>query len=492
MNAASEVDFTCAFCGLVCDDLRVRVDGTTLQVSANGCEISERALRALSAPSVLSTQQRSARLNGAPVALEQATARAAAILREAAQPLLAGLATDIAGARAVMRLARRCGAVTDHMNFGAKMRNVLVTQDRGWITTTFAEVKQRADVVLIVGGDPARRMPRFFERLIDQPGGLFGEFAAREVILIGAGQAPQLKRANVTPIAAANDALGEILAVLRMLVSEHPASARLPVAVGGMTLERLRALAQQLRSAKYAVLVWAAPDFDFPHAELTIQRIAELVKDINKFTRCAGLPLGGNDGDLSMNQVHVWQSGMALRSDFGGGAPDYDPHANSAAGLLASGDADALLWISSFSAERLPPRADVPTIVLGRPDMQLAQEPEVFIPVGTPGVDHAGHFVRSDKVVTMRLGTLRQGSLPSVAEVVGGIERAMLTTEHSAKQVHGQDSPLPQLRERGGGEGVSSEGTQAALGSPSPYPSPQFWSEGKPGVAAPRANGRRR
>ena len=92
-------------------------------------------------------------------------AAAAALLRDAKQPLLAGLATDMAGARAVMRLAEGCGAVTDHMNFGAKMRNVCDQQDRGWITTTFAEVKNRADVLLIVGSDLATRFPRFFERL---------------------------------------------------------------------------------------------------------------------------------------------------------------------------------------------------------------------------------------------------------------------------------------------------------------------------------------
>jgi formylmethanofuran dehydrogenase subunit B len=221
-------------------------------------------------------------------------------------------------------------------------------------------------------------------------------------------------------------ALGAVLGLLRVFVAGHPAAERIAVAqAGGIATRTLRELAAKMRAAKYCVAVWSAADLDFAHAELTVQRIVELVKDLNVTTRSAGLPLGGNDGDLTMNQVHLWQSAYALRSDFGGGEPDYDPFHNGAARLLDRGEADALMWISSFSAARLPPRTDVPTIVLGRADMKLTREPAVCIPVGVPGVDHAGHVARSDKVVTMRLGRLRESVLPPVAEVLAQIEAAL-------------------------------------------------------------------
>jgi formylmethanofuran dehydrogenase subunit B len=330
-----------------------------------------------------------------------------------------------------MRLAERCGAVTDHMNFGAKMRNVLTTQDRGWITTTFAEVKNRADVVLIVGSDLATRFPRFFERLITSNDAMFTDGAARQIVYVGdpakaAACRAALGARKLDVIACSNEQLSEVLGVLRMLVVEHPALGSMRIErVGGVALAVLQRLAAQLKVAKYGVAAWAAADFDFAHAELTVQRIVELAKDLNKTTRFAGLPLGGSDGDLTMNQVHVWQSGFALRSDFGRGHADYDPHHNGAAQMLKRGEADALLWISSFNETQLPPPAGVPLVVLGRADMQFEREPEVFIPVGVPGVDHGGHFVRSDKVVTMRLGKLRESALPSVAEVVAAIERAV-------------------------------------------------------------------
>jgi len=57
--------------------------------------------------------------------------------------------------------------------------------------------------------------------------------------------------------------------------------------------------------------------------------------------------------------------------------------------------------------------------------MRFEREPEVFIPVGVPGLDHAGHFFRTDKVVALPLRKLRESALPSVAEAAAAIEAAL-------------------------------------------------------------------
>ncbi len=46
-------------------------------------------------------------------------------------------------------------------------------------------------------------------------------------------------------------------------------------------------------------------------------------------------------------------------------------------------------------------------------------EPDVFIPVATPGIDADGHLLRTDKVVSLHLRRLRASALPSVAQVAG-------------------------------------------------------------------------
>ncbi len=179
----------------------------------------------------------------------------------------------------------------------------------------------------------------------------------------------------------------------------------------------LQDLAAAMRQASYGVIVWAAPDFDFPHGELTIQTLAEMIKDLNKTQRFAGFPLGGSEGDFSSNAAQTWQTGFPLRSRYGKQGLDYDPYRYSAAALLAANEVDAMLWISSFNAARSPPLTKIPRIVLGPPNIKFEQEPDVFIPIATPGIHHGGHFVRADKVVVMPLKQLLKTKLPSVAEI---------------------------------------------------------------------------
>jgi formylmethanofuran dehydrogenase subunit B len=93
--------------------------------------------------------------------------------------------------------------------------------------------------------------------------------------------------------------------------------------------------------------------------------------------------------------------------------------------MLQGGGADALLWISSFSETRGPPATTVPTVVLGRSGMALEREPEVYIPVGTPGVDHGGTLFRADRVVALPVQQLRSSTLPSVADAIAAIEAAL-------------------------------------------------------------------
>ena len=69
--------------------------------------------------------------------------------------------------------------------------------------------------------------------------------------------------------------------------------------------------------------------------------------------------------------------------------------------------------------------ADIPTIVLGTPGLKLPRQPAVFIPVGTPGVDHAGRLVRCDSVVSLPLKNLHRAELPRTADVLAAIEAAL-------------------------------------------------------------------
>jgi formylmethanofuran dehydrogenase subunit B len=420
--ATERHDISCPFCGLACDDLRIAVTADSVEVKAKGCHLSTTAFaragrEATSEP----------RVRGVGVPLAEAAAHAARILAAARLPLIAGLATDVAGARGALALADRIGAVTDHLGSAAKLRNLLVLQDAGWITMTLTEVRNRADLLILVGTDVVSRFPRFFERVVWVPDTMFDlDPGSREIVYLGeavdtgAGIAPDGRAPTLIPCE--NRRLGEVLGALRAVVAGRGVSRD---EIAGVPLAALESLAARMKQSKYGVAAWSAGDLDFPHAELTVQTLTELVRDLNTTTRFSGLALAGTDGDYTYNQVHTWQTGFPFRTSLATGHPVYDPYHYGTDRLLASGEADALLWVSSLNPTRLPPATAIPTIVLGHGSMQLPREPEVFIPVATPGVDDSGHFYRADKVVTLPLRKLRESPLPGAAEALGAILAAL-------------------------------------------------------------------
>ncbi|MGR9052544.1 MAG: formylmethanofuran dehydrogenase subunit B [Gammaproteobacteria bacterium] len=409
------------FCGIGTDDLVVSVDGLSLQVTQNGCAVNTPAFE----QPVTDTRPR---VQGREVSLEVAAAKAAELLRNTKLPVIGGCAADVNGMRALLSLADKCGAVVDNVNFTAARRNFLTLQDSGWINTTLAEVKNRCDVLLIVGSDPERFAPRFFERYIWNEEAMFlHDTAKREIIYLGkapsgdASTAPDGRKPLV--FECSDHELPDAVSVLRALIKGRPIHAE---SAAGIAITDLQSIAEILKAAKYGVVTWAAGELAFDHAELTIQMLCETIKDINNLdTRCSGLPLGGKEGDQTANQVCGWTTGFPARTRFSAGYPEYDPYLNDIAAMTASGEADALVWVHAFNTRSVPPETGLPTIVVGRSGMTFEREPEVFIPVGTPGIDHAGHAYRMDNVVAIRLKKLRESGLPSVMQVLSAIEQAL-------------------------------------------------------------------
>ena len=409
------------FCGIGTDDLTIKVDGVLLKVIENGCAVNTPAFE----QPITDTR---ARVAGQEVSLEVAVAKAAELLKDTKLPLIGGCATDVNGMRGLLALADKAGAVVDNMNFTGARNNFLALQDSGWMNTTLAEVKNRCDFLLVVGTDVEAFAPRFFERYLWNKESMFLEdTTAREVIYLGrvpsgtASTSPNGNPAQVFPCAI--DDLPEVVAVLRALVKKQPIRA---ITVAGINVTDLQAIADKLLAATYGVVTWAAGALAYRQAELTVQTLSEMIKDINnRDTRCSGLPLAGKEGDQTANQVCGWTTGYPARTRFSKGYPEYDPFLNETKLLLDSGEADALVWVQAFNVKAVPPETSIPTIVVGRSGMTFAKEPDVFIPVGTPGIDHAGHAYRMDNVVAIRLKKLRDSGLPSTAEVLNAIEHAL-------------------------------------------------------------------
>ncbi len=415
-------NIACPFCGLCCDDLSIKSEPGQLTVESNGCLLSELGFGQAADGGDAKHQPR---IHGHACSLNEAVVHAADLLRHARLPLFGGLGTDVAGARAALRLADRAGAVLDHMNSAAMLRNLLAVQDSGWMTATLGEVRNRVDLLLIFGSDIEKHVPRFYERFFNNAESMFGQDTAlRELIVIGchAEVSSSQADAHITSIPCPTDRLGDIAMTLRTLLQGRSLQAE---DVAGIDVAQLREIVSRLTNAHYSVIAWAAAELNFPHAELAVQAFSGLVKDLNTKTRCSGLPLGGNNGDTTFSQVATWQAGFPTRISLASGCPHFDPIQYNWERLLESDETDLLLWISAFDTQRTPPSGNTPGIVLGRAGMQCEIEPEVFIPVATPGIDHAGHVYRCDSVVAIPLRSVRVSDLPEVSTVLHAMTESL-------------------------------------------------------------------
>ena len=413
--AAAQAPWTCPFCPLLCDTFQAVPGPDTLTLVGSDCP---RARAALAQFTQFTQSSHAATLpppqvDGVPADLDAAIAAAARCLLTSRQPLFGGLGTDVAGARALYRLACETGAICDAAHGGALTEGLRALQDRGGFTTTLAEVRTRADLVVCVGGLPTEHYPEFFNRC-----GLAAS-DARVVLLDAAADEGDLF-----------DTVAQLAAQVEWPHTLQRAGAT----------PRIAALAQRLLGAKYAVIVYETGRLP-AHAALIIEALQRIVGTLNRSTRAATLALGGGDGASTVNQVFTWLSGLPLRSRAGPLGLEHEPLRFDAQQLLEDGAVDALLWVASFGAQPLPASAaSLPRIVLGHPVMAAdalvaLAEGVVFIPVATPGIGAAGHLFRTDGSVLMPLRAIRAGiagiagidhALPSVADVIGRITHAVL------------------------------------------------------------------
>lgn len=439
---------TCPFCGLLCDDLTITRTGSTLKVD-NGCPRAVAGFqRPLPAAKPLVRERE--------VSQEEAVKAAAALIREAKLPLYGGMASDVNGIRAIMALADRTCGVVDHALSEGQYRNIKVVQTSGWIMSTLTETRNRADLIVIVGSDVHKLHGRFFDRIVTNPHTMFEPVAAkRTVVFIGEGldtsaaTGPRIEQ--VISLPCAKDRIPEVLSALSARVRGFPVpapeaapaggakrsgllSALIPGGrsaaapsqeIAGVKLADIDLLAEKCKAAKYGVMVWAPPALTMPQADLTVHLVSEIVKELNLHTRFAGLSLGGNEGAPSAASVSTWQTGYPLRVSFANGKPEYDSYRYSISRMLAEGEGDLLIWVASIGTDIGLPQTRMPTIVLGTPGVRLSQPPTVYIPVGTPGIDHTGALVRCDNVVTLPLKNLHRSSLPCTADVLAAVEAAL-------------------------------------------------------------------
>jgi formylmethanofuran dehydrogenase subunit B len=111
-------------------------------------------------------------------------------------------------------------------------------------------------------------------------------------------------------------------------------------------------------------------------------------------------------------------TGFPMRTGFGAGAPVHDPWRFDAERLVASKETDCVVWISAFGAPPPAWRRAVNFIALCGRTTEFAEEPNVRIVVGRPGVDHDAVVHSPDAGTLVAVAVRARSAAPSVAQAL--------------------------------------------------------------------------
>jgi len=335
-------------------------------------------------------------------------------------PLINGLIADVQACRQAMALTEKLGGVIDHAVGSSIRKSTAVMQRIGEVRTTLAEVKNRADCIVIVGSNVTTKFPRLMQRILTPEKTLGPENTIDKNIFIldvsDDGEMHCKTENNISHIRLNYPLLESLIYRFQEVVTrpkeyfiehstendpEHDKDTR-----------QLFKILDTILKSQYTTLIWSASNFNHESTEHTIQALTESIKTLMKKVRCVGLPLTGSKGEVTANHVATWQSSVPLPVSYISGTPKHNPVLFDGARMLQNNETDCLLWISSYSAEDVPPQHNAATIVLGHPNMKCEQA-EVYIPIGIPGIDHRGLAFRTDSVATLPLQKIRESKLSS-------------------------------------------------------------------------------
>ncbi len=252
-------------------------------------------------------------------------------LNTAHNPLIVVDAIDLAGASESVELARSVGATIDH----SAPDNIALLQEQGWLGTTPGEAVLRSDAVLLVGPLPEHiATDEALRRLCDSD-------KQRSFRYIGS-QAPPGAIANLVGKGLAGTDVGNIsLTALIGALRAHVAGNAFDA--DDATRTAVKALGDWLTGAKYGVAVFAKGAL----SDLEGHALLGLLDDLSLKTRWNGLPLASPAGQNELQRMSSSLTGLPAPLAFHGTQPRHDRWQHGARNVIARGECDAVLWLSS-------------------------------------------------------------------------------------------------------------------------------------------------
>lgn len=416
----------CTRCGCVCDDLRITVCDDQIVEAHRACELAEQWFLGQGAE-----QPPAAMIDGRPVELSHAVARAANLLAESTSPLIYGLSrSSTDGQRAAVRLADALGATIDTTASQCHAPSIMAIQHVGESTCTLGEAKNRCDLVVFWGCDPVKSHPRHAERYSLDPPGLFTPRGRRDryVIVVDCHHSPSAQLADWFVQPDKNSDFDLIWALRYILKGGELQGDRY-----GLTEQDLKRLVQRLRSCRSGIFYFGLGIAQSRLGHATVEALLQLTKDLNAHTRFYARRMRIPGDVTGADTVLCWQTGFPFAVNLARGYPRYNPGEYSANQLLSRKEADACLLLGSEGVEHFSNAAkahlqSIPTIALDYPSETRRLPANVQFTTAIYGVHTPGTAYRMDEV-PIPLQALLPSRYPTDHELLQAISAGLHQTD---------------------------------------------------------------
>jgi formylmethanofuran dehydrogenase subunit B len=393
---------TCTFCGCLCDDmdLTVDVDEKRIIKAKRACVLG----RAWFAEHVIDEDRPVAMIDGKEVSFDEAVEETAQVLTKAKFPIIYGLSDTTSEAqRVAVSIADYMHGTIDTTTSVCHGPTGMAFQGVGESTMTLGEVKNRADLVIFWGGNPAVSHPRLFTRYAVTTKGMFipNGKKDRTVVLVDVRKTASSPVANINiQVKPGKDF--EMLWALRALIKDKKIDPSIEE-VTGVSLEVLQDLADRMKNCKYGVVFFGMGLTMARGRHFNSGALFSLATDLNEFTHFVVKPARGHGNVTGGDNVVSWSTGYPFGVNFNLGYPRFNPGEFTTVDTLSNGDADAAMFISCDPASNFPKAAiehmkRIPVISLDPKQTITSSLAHVAFTTSVYGINTGGTVYRMDDV----------------------------------------------------------------------------------------------
>jgi len=415
-------DVLCPFCGCLCDDIKVEVEDNQIVSVKRACRLGGSKIRGhgrIEAPLV--------RKDGELVkaTYEEAYDRAAQILLDAKRPLLYGWCSTVCEThKKGILLAEEVRGVIDSTATVCHGPSIIGIEEKGLAGSTLGQIKNRADLIVLWGANPAEAHPRHSQRYSTNSKGKYTEEGrkGRKVIVVDVRATRTSKNADkFLQIKPGTDY--EIISALRMILKGK--ADLMPETVAGVSKGDLEEVAEMMKAARFGSLLFGLGLTHSRGRYKNIDNALSLVADLNTHTKFVVMAMRGHYNVTGFGQVCAWETGFPMAVDLSRGIPYFNPGETAACDILGRREADAMMVVAADPASNFPKEvvrgmADIPVIQIDPFENPTTFLSDVVIPSAVAGVEVEGTAYRMDGL-SLRMKKVVDSPYPSDEVIIENI-----------------------------------------------------------------------